>query len=399
MGIKKGLKVLAASALSLGLLAGCNASGGSETSGSGGGSGKVIKIATQTPLSGGSATLGESIKLGAQLALEENKKKFEDLGYKLQLQPYDDQADPKKGVANAQLIGSDKSILGVVGHLNSGVSIPSSEVYEKYKVPMVSPANTATEVTDRGLKTVNRIVARDDFQGPAGAEFAMNQLGAKRIFVIQDKTAYGTGLADAFKKAAEDAGAEILGYEGITVGEKDFNGVLTQVLSKKPDLVFFGGLYTEAGQLIRQARDKGIQIPFMGGDGMDSSTLVEIAGDSVKNVYYTSVAADPSKSEDGKAFSSKYKEKFNKNVESYSAYGYDSMSVLLKGLEAAIEGSDGDLPAREKVAEEIRKIQDFQGVVTKVGFDDKGDNKFAKVYIYKFSEAKYPGVQEGEISK
>lgn len=399
MGIKRGLKVLAVSALSLGLLAGCNSSGGSEGSNGGGGSGKVIKIATQTPLSGGSATLGESIKLGAQLALEENKKKFEDLGYKLQLQPYDDQADPKKGVANAQLIGSDKSILGVVGHLNSGVSIPSSEVYEKYKVPMVSPANTATEVTDRGLKTVNRIVARDDFQGPAGADFAINKLGAKKIFVIQDKTAYGTGLADAFKKAAEEAGAEILGYEGITVGEKDFNGVLTQVLSKKPDLVFFGGLYTEGGQLIRQARDKGIKIPFMGGDGMDSSTLVEIAGDSVKDVYYTSVAADASKSTEGKVFSSKYKEKFNKNVESYSAYGYDSMSVLLKGLEAAIEGSDGDLPAREKVAEEIRKIQDFQGVVTKVGFDDIGDNKFAKVYIYKFSEAKYPGVQEGEISK
>ncbi|MBH0158761.1 MULTISPECIES: branched-chain amino acid ABC transporter substrate-binding protein [Fictibacillus] len=399
MGIKRGLKVLAVSALSLGLLAGCNSSGGSEGSNGGGGSGKVIKIATQTPLSGGSATLGESIKLGAQLALEENKKKFEDLGYKLQLQPYDDQADPKKGVANAQLIGSDKSILGVVGHLNSGVSIPSSEVYEKYKVPMVSPANTATEVTDRGLKTVNRIVARDDFQGPAGADFAINKLGAKKIFVIQDKTAYGTGLADAFKEAAEEAGAEILGYEGITVGEKDFNGVLTQVLSKKPDLVFFGGLYTEGGQLIRQARDKGIKIPFMGGDGMDSSTLVEIAGDSVKDVYYTSVAADASKSTEGKDFSSKYKEKFNKNVESYSAYGYDSMSVLLKGLEAAIEGSDGDLPAREKVAEEIRKIQDFQGVVTKVGFDDIGDNKFAKVYIYKFSEAKYPGVQEGEISK
>ncbi|MGD6964140.1 branched-chain amino acid ABC transporter substrate-binding protein [Fictibacillus phosphorivorans] len=399
MGIKRGLKVLAVSALSLGLLAGCNSSGGSGGSNGGGGSGKVIKIATQTPLSGGSATLGESIKLGAQLALEENKKKFEDLGYKLQLQPYDDQADPKKGVANAQLIGSDKSILGVVGHLNSGVSIPSSEVYEKYKVPMVSPANTATEVTDRGLKTVNRIVARDDFQGPAGADFAINKLGAKKIFVIQDKTAYGTGLADAFKEAAEEAGAEILGYEGITVGEKDFNGVLTQVLSKKPDLVFFGGLYTEGGQLIRQARDKGIKIPFMGGDGMDSSTLVEIAGDSVKDVYYTSVAADASKSTEGKDFSSKYKEKFNKNVESYSAYGYDSMSVLLKGLEAAIEGSDGDLPAREKVAEEIRKIQDFQGVVTKVGFDDIGDNKFAKVYIYKFSEAKYPGVQEGEISK
>jgi branched-chain amino acid transport system substrate-binding protein len=137
----------------------------------------------------------------------------------------------------------------------------------------------------------------------------------------------------------------------------------------------------------------------MGGDGMDSSTLVEIAGDAVKNVYYTSVAADASKTPEGQDFSSKYKEKYNKNVESYSAYGYDSMSVLLKGLEAAIKGNDGKLPSREKVTEEVRKVQDFQGVVTKVGFDDKGDNKYAKVYIYKFSEPKYPGVQDGEISK
>ncbi|MFC7373591.1 branched-chain amino acid ABC transporter substrate-binding protein [Fictibacillus iocasae] len=394
MVLKKSLKVMMASALSLGLLAGC----GGESGGSGSG-GKVIKIATQTPLSGGSATLGESIKLGAQLALEENKKKFEKLGFKLQLVPYDDQADPKKGVSNANQLGADTAVMAVVGHLNSGVSIPSSEVYEKYNVAMVSPANTATDVTDRGLKTVNRIVARDDFQGPAGADFAIKTIGAKKIFLVQDKTAYGQGLADAFKKAAEEGGAEILGYEGITVGETDFNGVLNQVVAKKPDLVFFGGLYTEGALLIKQAREKGIDIPFMGGDGLDSSTMVEIAGESVKNVYYTSVAADANKSPEGQKFASKYKEKFNKTIESYSAYGYDSMSVVLDGLEAAIEANDGKLPERKAVAEHIRKIQDFQGVVTKVGFDDKGDNKYAKVYIYKFDEAKYPGKQEGEISK
>jgi branched-chain amino acid transport system substrate-binding protein len=391
--LKKSLAVVMASALSLGLLAGC----GGESGGSSGG--KVIKIATQTPLSGGSATLGESIKLGAQLALEENKKKFEKMGFKLQLVPYDDQADPKKGVSNANQLGADTAVMAVVGHLNSGVSIPSSEVYEKYNVPMVSPANTATDVTDRGLKTVNRIVARDDFQGPAGADFAIKTIGAKKIFLVQDKTAYGQGLADAFKKAAEEGGAEILGYEGITVGETDFNGVLNQVVAKKPDLVFFGGLYTEGALLIKQAREKGIDVPFMGGDGLDSSTLVEIAGEAVKNVYYTSVAADANKTPEGQKFASKYKDKFNKTIESYSAYGYDSMSVVLQGLEAAIKANDDKLPERKVVAEHIRKIQDFQGVVTKVGFDDKGDNKFAKVYIYKFEEAKYPGKQEGEISK
>lgn len=196
MFLKKVLALVATTSLAIGLLSGCGG-GGEQTSGSEP-SGTVIKIATQTPLSGGNATLGEAIKLGAQLALEEQQAKFKELGFQLQLVPYDDQADPKKGVANAQLIGADTDVLAVVGHLNSGVAIPSSETYEKYSLPMVSPANTATDVTDRGLSTVNRIVARDDFQGPAAADFAINTLGAKKIFIVQDKTAYGTGLADAF---------------------------------------------------------------------------------------------------------------------------------------------------------------------------------------------------------
>ncbi|MCZ0754719.1 branched-chain amino acid ABC transporter substrate-binding protein [Anoxybacillus sp. J5B_2022] len=403
MVLKKTLSILATTTLAVGILAGCSGGQKNETAnngGNGGGGGSnVIKIATQTPLSGGSATLGESIKLGAQLALEEQQANFEKLGFKLELVPYDDQGDPKKGVANAQLIGADKQIFGVVGHLNSGVAIPSSEIYEKYSIPMVSPSNTATDVTDRGLKTVNRICARDDFQGPAGAKFAVEKLGAKKIFIIQDKTAYGTGLAEAFKKGAEELGAQILGFEGITVGEKDFNGVLNQVLAKKPDLIYFGGLYTEGGLLIKQARDKGINVPIMGGDGLDSSTLVQIAGDAVKNTYMTSAAGLTTVTDAGKQFAEKYKQKFGKDIESYSAYGYDAMGVLLKGLENAIKANGNKLPTRQQVAEEVRKVQDYQGVVTKVSFDEKGDNKYAKIYIYKFDEAKYPAKLEDEVSK
>ena len=399
MKFKKSLSMFIASGVALALLAGCASS--SETTSSEGeteGS-NVIKIATQSPLSGGNATLGEAIKLGAQLALDEQKDKFKDLGFELQLVPYDDQADPKKGVANAQLIGSDKDVLAVVGHLNSGVAIPSSEVYEKYSISMVSPANTAVDITERGLKTVNRIVARDDSQGPAGADYAVNTVGAKKIFIVQDKTAYGTGLAEAFKQGAEEAGAEILGFEGITVGEKDFNGVLNQILSKKPDLVYFGGLYAEGGLLIKQAREKGIDIPFMGGDGLDASTIVEIAGDSIKNTFITSVAGDSTKTEASQMFMENYKAEFNKTPESYSVYGYDSMGVVLNGLEEAIKANDDQLPTREQVTEAIRAIKDYQGALTKVSFDEKGDNEFAKVFIYEFTEAKYPPQFEGEVSK
>jgi len=392
MVLKKGFAILTSASLAAGILAGCNNGGDKDGD-------TVIKIATNTPLSGNNAILGDSIKLGAQLALDDQKAAFKKLGFDLKLVPYDDQGDPKKGVANAEQLGADKSILGVVGHLNSGVAIPSSVKYEKDHLVMVSPSNTANEVTDRGLSVVNRICARDDFQGPAGADFAVNTLKAKKIFIIQDKTAYGTGLANEFKAAAEQLGAEILGEEGISVGDKDFNGVLNNVKAKKPDLVFFGGLYAEGGILLKQARDKELNMPFMGGDGMDSSGLVDIAGDAVKNFYYTSVAGDTLKTDNGKKFAEDYKAKFKKNIESFSSYGYDSAGVLLEGLKDAIENSDGKTPSREDVAAAVRAIQDYKGVVTEVGFDDKGDNKFAKVFIYTFKEAKYPGTQVGEVTK
>ncbi|MFB1097998.1 branched-chain amino acid ABC transporter substrate-binding protein [Terribacillus sp. JSM ZJ617] len=379
------------STLALGFLAAC----GNTDSASGGGSSETVKIALQAPMSGGSATLGEAIKNGAAMAVEEEKAAFEEAGFSLELVEYDDQGDPQKGVSNAQIIGSDQDVYGVVAHLNSGVFIPSSEVYERYNIPSVSPASTATDVTDRGLKSVNRIVARDDFQGPAGAEYAVQEIGAKKIFVINDKTAYGQGLATAFAEAAAEEGAEIVGEAGITVGEKDFNGVLNQVSAADPDLVYFGGLYSEGGLLIKQARDNGIDAAFMGGDGMDSSTLVEIAGDTVSNVYLTSVAGDSSATE----FAKNYEEEYGAKPESFSIYGYDSAKVLMEGILDAAEENGGKLPAKDKVAAAVRAVDDYEGEMTQVSFDDKGDNEFAKIFIYKFDEASYPAKIQGEISQ
>lgn len=401
MKLKKSLALLSASVLSIGILAACstdssNSSDSKKDVPEDGNS--VIKIATQTPLSGGSAIIGESIRLGAQLKLEEESAKFKELGYTLQLESYDDQSDPKKGVSNANIIGADESILAVVGHYNSGVAIPSSEVYNKYNLAMITPGATAVDITERGLKTVNRIVERDDGQGPAAAKYAVESLGAKKIFIIQDKTAFGTGVAEAFRGAAEKLGAEIVGFEGITVGEKDFNGVVNQVLSKKPDLVYFGGIYSEAGIIIKQSREKGIDVPFMGADGMDSSGLVDIAGEAVKNTFITSVAGESTATEAGKKFVEAYKTAFKKDAEAFSVYGYDTMGVILHAIETAINDNGGKIPSREKVAEAIRATKDYQGALTNVTFDEKGDNENAKIYLYKFDEAVYPGVLEGEVT-
>ncbi|MFX3617163.1 MAG: branched-chain amino acid ABC transporter substrate-binding protein [Sporolactobacillus sp.] len=393
MKLKRIIPLFAVIALIIGVISGC-ASGSS----SGGKNLKVIKIATQSPLSGGSATLGEAIKLGAQLALQDNEKKFEKKGFKLVLAPYDDMADPKKGVSNAQDIASDNQILGVVGHLNSGVAIPSSSVYEKNNITMVSPANTAVDLTEHGLKTVNRICARDDFQGPSGANFAVKTLKAKKIFIIQDKTAYGSGLASAFRGQAKKLGAKIVGYEGITVGEKDFSGVISKAAATKPDLLYFGGVYAEGGLIIKQARQQGMNMPIMGGDGLDSSSTVQIAGSAAKNVYFSTVVGDVTKTDKGKKFADDYKKKFHKNIEGYSSYGYDSAAVLLQGIYKSIK-SNGNAPTRTSVESSVRGIHNFDGIATKVDFDSKGDNKYAKIYIYKFNKAAYPATEVTEIQK
>ncbi|MCL5965157.1 MAG: branched-chain amino acid ABC transporter substrate-binding protein, partial [Deinococcus sp.] len=190
----------------------------------------VIKIATVSPLSGGQAVLGEAIKLGAQLAIEEAQAKFKAMGFDLQLTPQDDQATPDVGVAVAKRIVNDPDLLGVVGHLNSGVAIPSSEVYKETNLAMVSPANTNPRVTDRGYLNVNRICGRDDVQGPVGADYAVKTLKKKRLFVIHDKTAYGQGLAEAFAARAKELGSSVVAFVG-TEEASNFQPLILQMRS------------------------------------------------------------------------------------------------------------------------------------------------------------------------
>lgn len=383
--------VLLVMALATLLVAGCGASG------QGGGSGNVIKIASVTPLSGSQAALGENIKLGAQMAFDERKAEIEKLGFKVEFIPQDDQADPKVGVAVAQKLIADKDVLAVDGHWNSGVAIPSSEVYAKDNLCMVSPANTAVQITDRRLTNVNRICARDDVQAPLGAEFAVNTLGAKKVFVIHDKTAYGQAIADEFKKKAETLGAEVAGYEGITAGETDFSAVLNKVAGAKPDVVYFGGIYPEGSLLMKQMKEKGIGAKFIGPDGMDEAEVIKIAGAAAVGSYYTSPAADITMTPEGKEWAKRFKEKYGKDPGNWSAYGYDAMNVIFEGVKKAIETNGGKKPSRKQVSDAVRGIKDFKGITSKITFDDKGDNKGAKLYVAEFKEAKYPPTVIKEI--
>ncbi len=337
----------------------------------------TIKIATQSPLSGGQAALGEGIKLGTQLAIEKFKGNLEKMGHKVELVPFDDQAKPDVGVANAKNIIADKDILAVIGHLNSGVAIPSSEVYKEVNLAMVSPANTNPTVTDRGYANVYRVCGRDDVQGVVGSEFAHGTLKAKSAYVIHDKTTYGQGVAEFFKADAEKKGIKILGFEG-TEEKSNFDPIITPIKAKNPDLIYFGGIYEQAAPFFKAAREKGVKAKFLGPDGMDSSDLTKIAGKHVVGMHYTSVAGPVSVYPQAKKFAEDYKKKFGKNPEPFAAQAYDATAIAIKAIEAAAKG--GKAPTRDGVTAAIRDVR-YSGITGSVEFDAKGDPKKALYFV------------------
>src|SRR2546425_6681882 len=341
------------------------------------GSKGTIKIATQSPLSGGQAALGEGIKLGAQLAVEKFKGPLEKMGYKVEFVPYDDQAKPDVGVSNSKNIIADKDILAVIGHLNSGVAIPSSEVYKEVTLAMISPANTNPVVTDRRYPNVNRVCGRDDVQGVVGSEFAHGTLKAKSVSIIHDKTQYGQGVAEFFKADAEKKGIKVLGFEG-TEEKSNFDPIITPMKAKNPDLIYFGGIYDQAAPFFKQAREKGVKSRYLGPDGMDSSDLTKIAGKAVVGMYYTTAAGPVTVFPKAKEFSDGFKKKFGKNPEPYAAEAYDAAHIALRAIEAAAKG--GKPPAGEDGAAAVRKPT-LSGITGDIAFDDKGDRKRALYFV------------------
>ena len=335
----------------------------------------TIKIASQSPLSGGQAALGEGIKLGAQLAVEKGKANLEKMGYKVEFVPFDDQAKPDVGVANAKNIIADKDIMAVIGHLNSGVAIPSSEVYKEVNVAMISPANTNPVVTDRGYPNVNRVCGRDDVQGVVGSEFAHAQK-IKSAYIVHDKTQYGQSIAEFFKADSEKKGIKVLGFEG-TEEKSNFDPIITPIKAKNPDLIYFGGIYDQAAPFFKQAREKGVKSKFMGPDGMDSSDLTKIAGKAVVGMSYTSAAGPASALPKAKAFVDEFKKKFGKNPEPYAAEAYDAATIALKAIE---ETAKKGKVTREDVSSAVRKAK-LSGITGEIAFDAKGDRQKAQYFV------------------
>ena len=342
-----------------------------------------VKIGHVAPLTGPIAHLGKDNENGARLALEEiNKAGLTIDGKKvvLTLVPEDDAEDPKTATQVAQKL-VDAKVVGVVGHLNSGTSIPASKIYSDAGITQISPSSTNPDYTKQGFKTTYRLVATDAQQGPALGNYVANTLKAKTVAIIDDSTQYGKGLADEFEKTVKAAGVKVVTREASNNKATDFKAILTKVKGSKPDVIMYGGMDATGGPLAKQATELGIKAKIVGGDGMCTEKLIELAGEAVVNVTCSEAGKALSKMAQGADFQKRYKERFNTDVQIYAPFTYDAVYVLVDSMKRA-NSTD---PAKILLAMPDTMMN---GLVGNIAFDNKGDMKEGVITLYDFKDKK-----------
>ncbi|MCL2504474.1 MAG: branched-chain amino acid ABC transporter substrate-binding protein [Coriobacteriia bacterium] len=356
----------------------------------------VVRIGVGAPLTQGAVAIGQGLKRGAQLAVEDENasSQAEKLGIKFELVDGDDQGDPQTGTNVANMFASDTSLVGVMGHFNSGVSIPASKVYNENNILMISPGSTNPELTKQGLKNVFRVCATDDVQGPAGAESAFNKFGYKKAVVVDDSTPYGEGLAAEFAKKFEELGGQILFKEKTSDKDTDFNALVTKITSQKPDMIFYGGMYNAGALLAKQATDAGFTGPTMGGDGISYTDWITLqGGKTAEGDLSTSVGLPVSELPKAAEFQSKYAEKFpSEEIGNFDAYGYDATYVIINAVYKVAEDlgvKELTSPAGRDALIEAVKATDLSGVTGKLGFDEKGDTSNQAITTYQVENGEW----------
>ena len=343
----------------------------------------VVKIGHVAPTSGGIAHLGKDNENGARMAIDDLNAKGVTIGgkkVKFELLAEDDAGDPKQGTAAAQKL-VDSKVSGVVGHLNSGTSIPASKIYSDAGIPQISPSATNPKFTRNGYKTTFRVVADDVHLGGTLGKYAVTTLKGKSIAVIDDRTAYGQGVADEFEKGVKAAGGAIVGHEFTNDKATDFNAILTTLKGKKPDVVFYGGMDAVAGPMLRQMKQLGLEAKFMGGDGICSGELPKLAAGGIGDGQVVCAEAGGVEGEQKKAmddFRAAYKKKFNADVQIYAPYVYDAVNVMAAAMVKA--GS----PDPAKYLPVLAATSGYKGVTGTISFDNKGDIKNGALTLYTY---------------
>ncbi len=336
-----------------------------------------VKIGVAGPITGPNAATGAQMKNGVDQAATDINKAGGILGQKIAVEYGDDVSDPKQGVSVANDFAAD-GVKFVIGNYNSGVTIPSSEVYQENGILEITPASTNPTVTERGMWNIFRVCGRDDQQGRVAGDYILKNFKGKRIAFVNDKTTYGKGLVDETLKTIKAGGMDSVLYEGINTGEKDYSALVSKIKQSRADLVYFGGLYTEAGLIVRQMRDQGVSAPLMGGDGITSDEFASVGGPGVVGTLMT-YGPDPRNRPEAKSVVAEFRAK-NFEPEAYTLYSYAAVQIIAQAATAA-KSLDP-----KKVADEMHSGMNFKTVIGNISYDKKGDITRLDYVVYKWQK-------------
>ncbi|NIE87018.1 MULTISPECIES: branched-chain amino acid ABC transporter substrate-binding protein [unclassified Burkholderia] len=343
---------------------------------------QVVKIGHVAPLTGGIAHLGKDNENGARLAVEEINAKGLTIGGQkitLQLDAQDDAADPRTATQVAQKLVDDK-VVAVVGHLNSGTTIPASKIYSDAGIVQISPSATNPAYTQQGFKTAYRVVATDAQQGPALANYALSK-GFKSVAVVDDSTAYGQGLANEFEKKAKALGLKVLSHDATNDKAVDFRAILTKIKGENPDAIMYGGMDATGGPFAKQAKQLGLRAKVLAGDGVCTEQLSDLAGDASANVICSQAGAALEKMPGGAEFQAKYQKRFGQPIQIYSPFTYDAVYIIVDAMKRA-----NSVDAAKILAQ--MPTTDYKGVIGETVFDSKGDLKHGVISLYDYKGGK-----------
>ncbi|TDV36950.1 amino acid/amide ABC transporter substrate-binding protein (HAAT family) [Paraburkholderia caballeronis] len=344
---------------------------------------QIVRIGHVGPLTGGSAHLGKDNENGARLAIEEiNAKGLTINGQKvtLQLDAQDDAADPRTATQVAQKLVDDK-VVAVVGHLNSGASIPASKIYSDAGIVQISPSSTNPAYTRQGFKTTYRVVATDAQQGPALADYAAKGLNVKSVAIVDDSTAYGQGLANEFEKTAKSLGLKVLSHDATNDKAVDFRAILTKIKGENPDAIMYGGMDATGGPFAKQAKQLGLRAKVLAGDGVCTESLAQLAGAAADNVVCSQAGMALEKMAGGAAFSAKYQKRFGHPIEFDAPFTYDAVYIVVDAMKRA-NSTDA-----AKILAQIPGTN-YNGVIGTTAFDAKGDLQHGVISLYNYKAGK-----------
>ncbi|MCM1977292.1 MULTISPECIES: branched-chain amino acid ABC transporter substrate-binding protein [Streptomyces] len=398
--------VLATGALSLTACGSRDDNGGGDSDN---GKTTTLTIGVDAPLSGENSTTGLGLQYGSQIAVDEANEKKLVPGVTFKLKAYDDKAQPATGQSNATAITGDKTAVGAVGPLNSGVAQTMQQVFASANMVQISPANTAPELTQgkdwqtdkkRPFKTYFRTSTTDELQGSFAADYAFNGLKKKKAFVVDDKQTYGAGLAKIFNEQFKKFGGKVVETDHVNTGDKDFGSLVTKIKNSGADVLYYGGQYDESALLTKQMKDAGVKIPLFGGDGMFATTYIEAGGAATEGDLATAIGVPADTLPAAKTFIETYKSKgYKGDYGAYGTYAYDATTAIIKAVKAVVDANDGKVPSdindlRSKVVDEVQK-SDFEGLTGKVAFDEYGDTTNKQLTVYQVTKGEWKAVKTG----